>query len=246
MSIKPLLIALMLGLSTPACAHGGDRAQQIKSDIEESVFLMKGAGNRHGTGFVIEDHRGRRVIITNAHVCRGNLHVMRAVSHDKKETTVRIIKSSDLSDLCILQAPKRAKALPIADKAYKEKVYAVGHPLSYFMVVSHGQLKGYQWWQFNVKTPIAECNKPKNEIKTKLIPNRNNNGPNGHKVKKTCTMKIYGFFTTIPVERGFSGAPLVNDDGEVVGVIMGMQGTTSYAIAVSLHDLKVFLRLKKK
>lgn len=242
MFIRFMLAAVLL--FTSCCAHGGDkRAQEIRRDISDSVFRLLGENNS-GTGFVTTGGKGKKVMVTNGHVCEGNLF-MTAVDKDGNQTRLRVLHESPLTDLCVLQAPLRSTPLPLADKAYKNsKVYAVGYPLGKYMIVQEGRLKGYETSSVPTDTALNRCNLLKHKIRKVKIPIRRDDGSEYDFEEKQCHLVVKSFFTTIPVDRGFSGSPMVNDDSEVVGVIMALKGNVSWGMAVPLKDLKNYLKIR--
>jgi S1-C subfamily serine protease len=57
----------------------------------------------------------------------------------------------------------------------------------------------------------------------------------------TCLRRANHMLTTIQADRGASGSPVLNDRGQVVGVLYAVTGTLAWSIAVPLEDLKSFL-----
>jgi len=242
MFIKPLMLVLMLGFPTYILAHGRDRANEIMEDIEESIYMLDGGGSR-ATGFITTDADGNIVMISNDHVCGENSTVMNATSHDGKKFKVKILGKSPTADLCLLQAPKNSKPLKLANKALKnEKAYAVGYPLAPFMTATSGRVKGFVRVMTQTNVPIPLCNKPKYRILTRAIPNRIPNAP--AITEKGCFLDVQGLFTTVNVDLGFSGSPLLNDKEEVIGVIMTSKGNIAWSTAVSIQELRRFLNYK--
>ena len=233
-------IVLMLA----SCTHSGaERAQEIKAEFGESIYRLE-SSNGHGTGFVVKNNKGKNVIITNGHVCEG-YRTMTAVAKNGDRITVRVIHESPLTDLCLLQAPKRSKALHIGNTPKKDQeAFIVGYPLGPFMVASVGRIKGYTRTSAKLDTRLELCRLPKHRIIEVEIPIRKEDGTIFKIKEKICTMQVKSYFTTIPADRGFSGSPLLNDDGEVIGVIMATQGNISWGTAVPLKELKKYLKLK--
>jgi len=245
-----LLLILFLGIEVVACAHvhaGDQEAQNIKDKVKESIYRLESGG--HGTAFVVKSARGKKLLISNDHVCdmANMFDSMNAIDHTGESHLVKVLHRSPYTDLCILSAPQNAIALPIAKSNFKDqKVFAVGYPLSKFMVAQFGRLKGRETSRIVDDKPINECTQPKNHISRKKVPIRQIDGSTIYIVDIVCTIKVEGYFTTIPVDKGFSGSPMLNSDGEVSGVIFAMQGNVSWGAAVDLVSLRKYLGYSTK
>lgn len=238
--IEMLLLSLgvIIGVTVPT-------SEPYPKEVDSSVLQLSTSirnldlGNKTGTGFATSTSNGKSVIVTNAHVCWGESHLYTKVSNEVK--VHKVIKMSNVTDLCMLTGFEHDEVNPlkISDhEAYDEKVTAVGFPHSRFMSSSSGEIKVVDRnrvpWPWNQRLSKCEL-KPYLKRINLLI------GPG--KVKTMCIATMDMYFTTIQTAPGGSGSPIVNEDGEVVGVIAAVSTIgVPWAMAVTLPHLKSFLQ----
>jgi len=258
-----LIFALAIGL--PACTTitneqitGNIGEVSIYDMIGDSVFRV-GNENSWGTGFVMRTKSGKKVIITNDHVCDG----MKAMEDKVKEFNKKVKNKKDKKkiknliigtsggkwrmkviakyaehDLCMLAAPKYAPVLKLAAKyKFREKVFTAGYPSIHDMTTNQGVvLKMDRSTDFPYPLEPKDCKGKK--YKLKVV---NQWTPFGSIPVTTCFLTPPRLQTSIRSGGGSSGSPVVNEKGEAIGVIMGTRGRLGHIQIVSLKYLRDFL-----
>lgn len=196
----------------------------------------KGSG---GTGFVTHASSGKKIILTNGHVCGlqedGKIRVLyRGVDYVEK-----VIAVYQMNDLCAIEAEGlKGSGFGIASSySYGEKAYSIGHPLLEPLTIGTGELSG----KVSV-TIMVGINKTEKEC----------TGPTYHLEEAPPMLGFFGVdngcFRTLPCNAstliilpGNSGSPVVNIYGNLIGVAFAANepGTRSYV--VPLEAVKDFL-----
>lgn len=233
------ILTLLLSCTHTAKVYVQDHFSAI-DQIGESVYRI-GDSKGWGTGFAVKAGSGKTVILTNDHVCDGL---------DKRDTArlraggkawkVKIIARYAKHDLCMLKAPKGAKALGVGsgDMAeYREKVYTAGYPVIPDMTERSGVALSLDKQPTQYPLPPAECKGEKYRIENKLMMV----GPGMMLPIPVCLMTSPFQNTSVESDEGASGSPVVNEDKEVVGVISTVIGRIGYAQMVPLSYVKDFL-----
>jgi S1-C subfamily serine protease len=216
----------------------------------EAIVSLETAGGR-GTGFLVKTKSGKKVIVTNAHVCEmGRKSPLFFVYH-RNGTQVRErlklptipLKIDDKHDLCIMAAPPdlTAKPLKLADDVFlDERVYILGYPVETLLSTSEGFIRGNTiidtLWVDDV--PIDQCVGTKLRVRT--VPIKQANGQ--IVLTKMCFIRAVFLFTDALGDHGASGGPALNNSGEVVGVMSMIGGDARpFAFLVPLKNLREFL-----
>jgi S1-C subfamily serine protease len=85
---------------------------------------------------------------------------------------------------------------------------------------------------------LEQCVEYGQQVKEREVKDRKT----GKRVKKKyCEMFLLETATTANTDRGASGSPLLNADGEVIGVVNMVFGEVAWSYAVPLAHLKRFL-----
>ena len=202
-----------------------------------------------GTGFLVRAKSGKRVIVTNAHVCEINPgKPMFAVFHrmeDSLRSPLRfpaiVVKKDGSHDLCIVSVPVDLKAEPLelADEVYSDShLYIIGYPAINLLSSSDGFVRGYQLVDQEYPLDIKLCVGKKHYTKT--VPIEQENGATTK--EKRCFLRAKFMFTDALGDHGQSGSPGLNGDGEVVGVMSLITGNARpFAYLVPLESLREFL-----
>lgn len=161
---------------------------------QQVPFLFsQGGPSSNGSGFIIDDGN---YVLTNAHVV-GSAHSVNVKLHDGRKLTGRVTDINEVADLALikLDVPK-GETLPAlefgssTDLRPGEWVIALGSPLSLSNTITSG---------------IVSCvHRPTSEI------------PDPHLQYQKPDMEYIQTDATITF--GNSGGPLVNLDGEVIGI----------------------------
>lgn len=237
-----LLVTLTVTLAAltylvPKKLRTDDQAENIRYKVEESIYMLEGERSR-GTGFVAENDNGEKFMVTNSHVCEQPVPVMIAVDYQGNRQSLMILKHYSRHDLCVLTAPKDGIPLPLAESIEAdERVFVVGYPRIEFMTSMQGYFKGYDMTNTETDIPIKQCTLPK----LRIVEYKGEDENGKQTTLKLCILYVPTAATTVQSDSGASGSPLLNTDGEVVGVVMAIGGNISWAKAVPLKTLKVFL-----
>ncbi len=182
-----------------------------RDDGYESSGVRKASINEGGTGVVISSDG---LILTNEHVVRHALATT-VVLHDGSEHTVVSIVVHPRLDLAILRID-RAGLQPIKPTSEGSKI---GSPV---VAVSCESDDSEQ----NIRTGVIT--KPRRSLQRELDPTRRKDY--GHLIE-----------TTIRLEPGFSGGPLLDSRGRLVGInvaVSGCPGTDQQrGYALPLNDV---------
>jgi len=165
------------------------------------------------------------LIITNWHVVNGTDKVMVAFMPKKRAkiaskdlisgTVIKINGESDLALVRIDDVPYGAIPLPLgasSDMEIGQDVHAIGHP------------QGGADWSY-VKGYVSQF-RPNHKWKYK-------------KTKHVAGMVIQ---TQTPINPGNSGGPLLNNDGEMIGVNTFKSDSVGVNYAVSVEDVRNFIK----
>jgi S1-C subfamily serine protease len=230
-----LLLIAALGLGSYVGIDSvKDHSEDVMVDVQDSIFGVANLQGR-GTGWVTTAKSGRKVLVTNVHVCDSQIPVMFTQKGNHKYM-LNVLGKDSKHDICILEAPKGAPALPLAANVVaEEQIYSVGFPLIEFMTSQSGRLKGYTKLSMPYELPLEKCTgAEKYSIQTLKV--KQDDGTVTE--EKTCIFTARELVTTIPMDDGGSGSPILNADEEVVGMTMIRAGNLGWAGGVPLSDLK--------
>lgn len=161
------------------------------------------------TGFLTQGKSGKFYIMTNFHVCLNRIKRYKEVNFvapfkpDFKETIRRYQPYQDMCAIGIDHIP--ANYLRIAENIPKNdvKLYTFGYPLGK-PHDSMGYIKGFFNILWSVETRSLDLCPP-------LFVSNN--------MTRTCDIPMLILKTTLYAEPGSSGSPVVNSQGELVGII---------------------------
>ena len=212
------------------------QTQQLTAqDIAEiakgsTVFIetKRDSGSGFGSGFFV----GPSQIATNFHVIKGAVEATaRLVGTEKKYAIVGYTALDADRDLAILKVRAfGVKPLQLGNSDHVEqgmKAYPIGNPLGLVNVASDGKISSIQWVEsirifFENDSKMKISDTQQNEMRQKLL------------------------VMTAPIFPGNSGGPVLNDEGEVVGISVGIYGfgkKQNLNFAVPVNDLKALLEM---
>lgn len=260
---KLLVLAALLCVVTIFVPRVYDRAvrDQVASQVFKIIHRVDDTENFSvGTGFVVHDKNGKTLILSNRHVCERAKGGVVTLQQDGYETSAKVIRMADDSDLCALTAPKGFKGLSMSDEFESgQRVWAVGHPRGLPHTRTEGEIVGIGTEENREKiTSVEEMRACRSRnystvVELDMVAAAQRRGttlpPGMPAVIYLCVSKIRVIYTTIPVSGGNSGSPMVDQDGFVKGIIMAMHsadGVYGWALAVSLPEVADFLKVAFK
>jgi S1-C subfamily serine protease len=202
---------------------------ELFSSVEKSVVQVAREGesdissdSRLGSGFVY-DRDGH--IVTNFHVIaggppEGNIQV---TFLDGSTYNARLIGGDPFSDLAVLQLERedipldKLVPLPIGDStalSVGEGVVAIGNPFGLSGSMTEGIISG-----LGRILPSAEQEQDPNTLPTDLLPST------GFLIPDIIQ-------TDAPINPGNSGGPLLNDQGQVIGINTAIFSTTGASAGI--------------
>lgn len=210
-----LILALIMSITMSACITVNIQGQEEVPDIADSVYQV-GGERGWGTGFAVKTASGKTVIATNRHVCEIFPHIDDEALKDNQDRKweAEIIALSEDHDLCLLKAPRNAKPLPLYwgySVGEGVDIFTAGYPSIRFMTKTQGETLGKEVIAMPDYAAPEDCNKKTNEIRdVELFPG----------MKMTICVNVLEFqWTSARISGGASGSPVVNRDGEIVGVV---------------------------
>lgn len=203
--------------------------------LKKSIVRLVAKNGEHGTGFAIE-HKKKRFILTNAHVCADEEYMYSKV--DGVEYAHRVLKIGKKHDICMVQGLRSLEPIKLSKRVYAdEKVYTMGYPLSRFKIYSEGRLKGVEHIQMKWGVPVDKC---VNRAHLSVQLERSYRSPFGF--NQVCVLSAKFYFTTLLIDSGASGSPVINSRGELVGIISLSSGNISFGMAVPHYEIRDFLK----
>lgn len=192
-----------------------------------------------GTGFYITTEKGNTYILTNRHVCEATTTGKMGIVPNTGDAIYykTIVKKSEKYDLCVLNAPKKAKGLGLAsDVNIGETIGLVGHPKLQPLTLSRGELIGYKHI-----TLIDSYNPKEGECKGTV-----KKAPPFYAlfdIHTICLSSHYSGQITAYSRGGSSGSPLINFYGNIVGVLFAGNPQDQFeSYVVPLSSVKEFLK----
>jgi len=204
------LASVAVGVAIIAAGCGGSSSskpktltpQQVIAQATPSVVRLTGK-IAAGSGFVIDATQG--LVLTNAHVVVGNTGLKAQIGNDQSsETPARVLASSPCDDLAVVKLvnpPTGLKALTIADSSTVkagDQVTALGFPVS--------PSQSAQQSSAGTSTTVVSTTGTVSVAHQKTQP-----GNDLPTYEDTIQMQT-------PISPGNSGGPLLNSQGQVVGI----------------------------
>lgn len=216
-----------------------EHTKYIRS-LGNNVVMITGAAGG-GTGSYVK-FNGKVYILTNAHICRlATNSVLKIQPEDQDPYIAGVIKIYPLHDLCVIDAVIDHSALTISTEyEFGETVYAIGHPYLEPLSVTSGEFSGLAKTQIieSYNVTEKECSGPTYKL---YQASQINNMYVLFGIYTICVRELVAYGGTIPILPGNSGSPVLNNKGQIVGVIYAANeyGTRSYT--VPLEDVYDFL-----
>lgn len=225
------LILLVVALLSVGCATVPSESEILASAGPSVSILLGDSGG--GTGFQLS-HNGKRYTVTNSHVCAlADAHgYMTAQLNDGQLRRLKVIKDSDITDLCLLEPLNELPALILSrDSIIRplSKYYKVGHAQLRPLNVTSGFVIDRNFVSVSTDELPENCNKVKNKmIKVPLIFGI---------VIEVCVEVVDSYGSNIVVLPGDSGSPILDSAGTVVGVAFASDNMAHWGLFVPQEHL---------
>jgi S1-C subfamily serine protease len=220
-----------------ACVSSGwflgpsDSETEIYKNAMPNVFRMLRPSNSQsgGTGFVINTPSGHRYLMSNRHVCDVAENGKLIAEQEGENTPTRVISTTEKTDLCLLEAPKGKPGLTLAEetKIY-DRVFIIGHPYLNPITITSGHFNSKDW------ITVSYCYRGQARAVVSPFDLMD------EVFNTNCVKSVYAYFTSAHAAPGNSGSPVVNTEGQVVGVLFA-GSPTDLSFVVPLSDIKKFL-----
>lgn len=212
--VLALSVVSWLALAPGAWGQVGQDSSALVSKIDPSVVTIVLEQNSQGSGFVVD---AKGLIVTNYHVIEGAKSA--SVTFPNKQSFpvkgfLAILPTKDLALLQIDPAGQQLPALRMSDSvpAKGERVFAFGAPMGLSGSVSDGIVAAIRLGTDVRDTLLRLANQ---DIYQKTL---------GYDLDAQWIQ------TTAPISPGNSGGPLVNAQGEVIGI-----NTWAHALGQNLN-----------
>lgn len=238
-----LVVALFLTPTLTSCAKSPresseDVAARLERTAGSHVYKLTppSTDKSGGTGFVVRTPSGA-VTMTNAHVCHAAEDGL-LVAHrdDGSRAVIKIIRVYQEHDLCALEAVPGDAGLQVA-RRYSEvpgtRVWAIGYPLLRPLTTAWGVVSLlHDIDVMDTHTPPEECHGGGRHVE--IIDSFF--GP-----LEVCIRTLPGVDTTMVIYGGNSGSPVLNEQGQIVGVVYAGDGRSNWGVYVPYEALANFV-----
>ena len=217
--------AIMIGFFIAAYSASADSEKAFGKLRQAVVRLPYGSG-----GVVLTPSKKARVI-TNYHVClpSADLGNVTVTLQDGTTHVSPIVKLAPNLDLCLLEPPAHTVPLKLSDRetGRMSHVFNRGYPLG-ILSESEGMVLDIQKLVFSFQVPYGyPCKRPAIDL------------DNGTHIG--CFFEYINQVTSLYSQGGSSGSPIVNEDGELVGVMQTKHRTEGGGF-LPLSAVKQFLK----
>jgi len=208
----------------------------IKTDKwiqNRTVQLTNGRGSCSGEQITAPS--GHTYILTAAHCLelKDEHDSMLVTLEDGKQLRRKVIAEDPKSDLLLLEGVPNLSGLKIASSIKRqEHVNTFTHGFAFKTYKTEGQIIDQRMSTVQVNPILCESNMPKyKSIKV----------PSFFGIEmEICAMATIDSVTTAMIVPGSSGGMVVNDSGELVGVVSAGDGVFGYL--VTLEDIREFIK----
>lgn len=224
--IKTVVLAELFGLLI-LLAKAAFALEAVPSNLKDTTVHIS-----DGSGFTYKGRKGDEYLITNWHVCNAaNWHGVMTGNFESGEILRGpIIKADGLADLCASKIKPGHKTLKMAKTlVHGQSIFTRGYPY-HILSESSGKYIGVEKWVFTY--PIEEVG----VCFSGSYPAFNGNG-----VVVGCTAPYVDNLTTLYSRPGSSGSPVVDSNGDLVGVMSSWMSDRDAGGMVKFEVVKEFL-----
>ncbi len=227
------LLAILMSVLSLSCSSVVTQESFLVHHEPTIPKVVNADGNGGGTGFFLK-HNNRQWFVTNKHICDGVGKDGRLILQWRDGTRVNatIVEVNEQADLC-LATSEYVAAYPLKlAKAYRlhQEVHTLGHPALYELVLSTGRIFDHSMIEMIVSVN-EKCKKGEREEKINVWFFQLN----------ACLKGFDALYVSNTTHGGNSGSPVLDNNGNVIGVIFAGNTKTFYGLAVPLEELKVML-----
>lgn len=234
---KIIYSSLMVFLAASLCV--GHESKMHRSDAYSMQYTVKITNANRGqcSGEQIKAPSGQTYILSAGHCRDIAINDNYTITTEDGRTLQRKFVAEDPeSDLVLIEGIPNMGGLDIAKSSYKRqhvRTFTHGHGLDTYK--TEGQLIAEKEVNIGVgyiltEDDLKKCSAPKFRVAEV---------PFGPFVMQVCVMSVTEHVTQAMVVPGSSGGMVVNDTGELVGVVSATDG--SFGFLVQLKDIRHFL-----
>jgi serine protease Do len=189
--------------------------------VEDKITLASVERGFVATGFSIATQDNASFILTNQHVCNmGNavVYILRTSSGDN--IRAKFIRSDPFADICLLKAFGVISPLTLAknNASQGDRIVTIGGPEGIFPIMVDGLISGYH--NMHMKNDSDEEGQFEINFRAQVM--------------------------SAPIYQGSSGSPVINMDGDVVGIVFAVRGEKEHiAFIVPISEVWRFVDLSE-
>lgn len=230
--VRVLIVSFLASLVFNCLIASRANASVAQDNLRRATVMVNGL-SCSGSGSLVQARSGKTYLLTNAHVCmcaefKGDVF---ATFDDGHLLQAKVIKKDVQKDLCAAQVDAPDFYLKMAPQLLPlTEVNTRGYPMGR-LTESHGIVKGSIEWDYDMDIQ-----------KVGICPKGTQKGINYRGVVSVCRIHFVSTLSNLYARPGSSGSAVVNDQGELVGVVSSFHPTDEYnAGLVQFNDVRDFL-----
>lgn len=233
--ILSIVIAVTSFLYPPDSSSNDHKTSLSEQTLRDHSVQLR--GNQYSCSAVqIKAPSGKEYLLSAGHCKDLSMkgYVM-TISEDNKIGRSKIIAEDPDSDLLLLEPIDDLKGMAIAKKTYRsEHVRTFTHGRGLKTYKTEGELVERRMISIYLYDypQGGDCSLPKESVVDNTTP---------FSSSKACIMTINGMYMTAAVEPGSSGGMVVNDDGELVGIVSAKETDSIFGFVIDIPEINEFL-----